>query len=186
MAWLATAEEPLGAYSSCLLSSINLSEFVKNPFTNNAYFDFVDFSYAVELVTIEMNKVLDEGASLLPLKEQTEASLKWRQIGIGIMGFADMLVKLGIRYGSEECVQIINDIGHDLANGAMSTSAHLAALHGAYPGMQDVQNVLDTPYFKMIADDDTKEMVQTYGMRNSQLLTIAPTGLTKMAQYKFS
>lgn len=170
------AEEPLPAGGSCLLSSINLSEFVENPFTKDAYFNMDEFSYAVELVTIEMNNVLDEGLPLHPLQMQRDSVAKWRQIGIGIMGFADMLVKLGIRYGSNGCLRIINDIGSALANNAMSTSASMAGAHGKYPGMTDIQDVLDTPYFKMIADDETRTMVEAYGLRNSQLLTIAPTG----------
>ena len=95
-----TAEEPLPAGGSCLLSSINLSEFVKNPFTPDAYFDTSEFEYAVEVVTDEMNRVLDEGLPLHPLQVQRESVYKWRQIGVGIMGFADMLIKLGMRTAS--------------------------------------------------------------------------------------
>lgn len=170
------AEEPLPPGGSCLLSSINLSEFVENPFTPDAYFNTDEFEYAVEVVTEEMNNVLDEGLPLHPLAEQRESVRKWRQIGIGIMGFADMLIKLGVRYGSVESIAIINDIGSALANTALCTSASLAYQHGRYPGMTDVQNVLDTPYFKAVANADASDMVREYGLRNSQLLTIAPTG----------
>lgn len=170
------AEEPLPAGGSCLLSSINLSEFVKNPFTTDAYFDIAEFEYAVEVVTDEMNRVLDEGLPLHPLQIQRESVYKWRQIGIGIMGFADMLIKLGIRYGSEGSIEVINNIGRTMANAAISCSAHLSSLYGQYPGLSDRNNVIDTPYFQYVADDDTKAMVKEYGLRNSQLLTIAPTG----------
>lgn len=170
------AEEPLPAGGSCLLASLNLSEFVVNPFTDEAYFDFDAFEWAVEAVTYEMNIVLDEGLPLHPLQEQRDAVEKWRQIGIGIMGFADMLIKLGVEYGSPKCLMRINKIGSVLANTAMRTSAHLASLHGSYPGLADINEVMSTPYFQMIADEETKAMVKEYGLRNSQLLTIAPTG----------
>lgn len=173
---LAKAEEPLPAGGSCLLSSINLSEFVVNPFTADAYFNMDDFEYVVEVVTDEMNRVLDEGLPLHPLTEQRESVAKWRQIGIGIMGFADMLIKLGVEYGSDDSLLIINDIGSKLANTAMSTSAHLASLSRPYPGLSEISDVTSTPYFNAVADEDTIEMVKEYGLRNSQLLTIAPTG----------
>lgn len=163
------------------MSSLNLSEFVKNPFTDEAYFDFDAFEWAVETVTYEMNIVLDEGLPLHPLQEQRDAVAKWRQIGIGVMGFADMLVKLGLAYGSSKCLMQINLIGRVLANTAMRTSAHLASLHGPYPGLTDINDVISTPYFQMIADEETKAMVKEYGLRNSQLLTIAPTGSKRLS-----
>lgn len=176
----AKAEEPLGENCSCLLSSINLSEFVIDPFTDHARFDYEGFSFAVEMITNEMNVVLDEGAYLLPLREQTEAALKWRQTGIGVMGFADMLVKMGVTYGSSRCLMLINKIGYIMANTAMSTSAHLASIDGPYPGLSEINDVTSTPYFQAIADEETKAMVKEYGLRNSQLLTIAPTGSTRL------
>ena len=170
------AEEPLPPGGSCLLSSINLSEFVEYPFTEDAYFDLDDFAYAVEVVTDEMNIVLDEGLPLHPLDEQRESVEKWRQIGIGIMGFADMLIKLGITYGSLDSMKIIDDIGNVLANTAMITSSRLASVFGEYPGLKDVNDIISTPYFQTIADESTMASVKQDGLRNSQLLTIAPTG----------
>ena len=170
------AEEPLPAGGSCLLSSINLSEFVEKPFTPEAYFNTDDFEFAVEVITDEMNRVLDEGLPLHPLLEQRDSVRRWRQIGIGVMGFADMLIKLGVRYGSDESIMLINDIGSMMANTAMCCSAHLASIKGSYPGLSDIDNVLESMYFKTVADGTTEAMVREYGLRNSQLLTIAPTG----------
>lgn len=76
------AEEPLPAGGSCLLSSINLSEFVKDPFTLDAYFDYEDFIKVVHASVREMNRILDEGLPLHPLQEQRDAVRDWRQIGL--------------------------------------------------------------------------------------------------------
>lgn len=135
-----------------------------------------EFGDAVETVTVEMNKVLDEGLPLHPLAEQRESVQKWRQIGVGIMGVADMLIKLGIRYGSGDSVNVINDIGCVMINRAMQASAHLAAIDGPYPGLKSISDITSTPFFRANADEDTVELVNKYGLRNSQLLTIAPTG----------
>ena len=135
-----------------------------------------EFGDAVETVTVEMNKVLDEGLPLHPLAEQRESVQKWRQIGVGIMGVADMLIKLGIRYGSGDSVNVINDIGRVMINRAMQASAHLAAIDGPYPGLKSISDITSTPFFRANADEDTVELVNKYGLRNSQLLTIAPTG----------
>lgn len=78
------AEEPLPPGGSCLLASLNLSEFVKNPFTPEARFDFDEFAFAVETATEEMNIVLDEGLPLHPLSEQRESVAKWRQMDLAL------------------------------------------------------------------------------------------------------
>ena len=95
------AEEPLPAGGSCLLGSINLAEFVENPYLVSAEFDFEGFGEAVEQSVIYLNEVLEEGLPLHPLKEQRESVNNWRQIGLGIMGLGDCLIKLGLKYGSE-------------------------------------------------------------------------------------
>ena len=71
---------------------MNLSEFVQNPFEDNAYFDFALFKDCVKICVKALNEVLDEGLPLHPLKEQQESVADWRQIGLGIMGLADMLL----------------------------------------------------------------------------------------------
>lgn len=80
------AEEPLPAGGSCLLGSINLSEFVIYPFKKNASFDFDGFRNAVKICVRALNDVLDEGLPLHPLQEQRDSVRDWRQIGLGVMG----------------------------------------------------------------------------------------------------
>ena len=169
------AEEPLPAGGSCLLGSINLSEFVINPFTENARFDFIEFGKAVSISVKALNEVLDEGLPLHPLQEQRDSVNQWRQIGLGIMGLADMLIKLGITYGSGEAVRFCHNIVFDMADTAIATSALLARDSEPFAKC-NVKEIMETPYFKANTTPQTAELVQKHGLRNSQLLTIAPTG----------
>lgn len=165
------AEEPLPAGGSCLLGSINLSEFV----TNNKQFDFDDFKYTVKIAVEALNNVLDEGLPLHPLEEQRESVRDWRQIGLGIFGLSDMLIKMGIVYGKEESIYICDMIGHVMADTAIRTSALLASKYGTYP-KYNKDAVLQSPFFTKNALGETIDLVHKYGLLNSQLLTIAPTG----------
>lgn len=169
------AEEPLPAGGSCLLGSINLSAFVENPFTENAYFDFEEFKHCVQASVRALNEVLEEGLPLHPLPEQRESVSQWRQIGLGIMGLADALIKLGLTYGEEDAVSVCDRIGFVMADTAIAASARLAKELGAFPKCK-VEEIMETPYFLANTTEGTKELVRKYGLRNSQLLTIAPTG----------
>ena len=169
------AEEPLPAGGSCLLGSINLSEFVQDPFTDTAQFDFEGFRHCVEVSVGALNEVLEEGLPLHPLKEQQESVAKWRQIGLGIMGLADCLIKLGLTYGDKDAVDMCDKIGFAMADAAIAASARLAKEKGAYEACR-VEEVMSTPYFETNTSEKTRELVRKYGLRNSQLLTIAPTG----------
>lgn len=169
------AEEPLPAGGSCLLGSINLSEFVRNPFSERADFDFEELKKCVTASVYALNEVLEEGLPLHPLPEQRESVEKWRQIGLGIMGLADALIKLGVTYGQKETVDICDKIGFVMADTAIVASALLAKEKGRFSGCK-VEEIMETPYFLMNTTEETRALVKEYGLRNSQLLTIAPTG----------
>ena len=164
------AEEPLPAGGSCLLSSINLSAFVNE----DGKFDFDDFYRVVDIGVNYLNEVLEEGLMLHPLQEQRDSVAKWRQIGLGVMGVADMLIKMHLRYDSDEAIEHCRDVSMGMANHAMYVSARIASHEGMYPGC--TSNIESTPFFKANADTLTRNVVERYGMANSQLLTIAPTG----------
>lgn len=162
------AEEPLPAGGSCNLGALNLSAFVKHPFTSEAYFDDDEFFRAVEIAVWALNNVLDEGESMHPLKEQRETVRDWKQIGLGIMGLADCLVKLGLTYGSVDANVFCSKLAYSMFTQAVYTSDMLGGELGCYP-----------KYSKEIVNQS--EMlrsagIQTEHLRNSQLLTIAPTG----------
>ena len=169
------AEEPLPAGGSCLLGSINLSEFVCDPYTDHPEFDMATYRTTIRRAVRALNDVLDEGLPLHPLQIQRDTVRDWRQIGLGVFGIADMLVKMGLDYGSEKARKFCNIIANALASTAIYESVELAREYGAYP--KYTQKVFDTPYMKYILfAESNREKHKDVGLRNSQLLTIAPTG----------
>ena len=165
------AEEPLPAGGSCLLGSLNLSAFVKN-----GKFDFEDFGNSVAIATTALNDVLDEGLALHPLLIQQESVSRYRQIGLGIFGYADMLIKLKLKYGSKEALDFTEKIGWQLVISSIKQSALLAKERGHYDAY--TEKVMESNFFKVHIEENTEvwNLVKQYGLRNSQLLTIAPTG----------
>lgn len=160
------AEEPLPSGGSCLLGSLNLAAFVET-INGQPQFNMNEFRKAVVIAVYGLNDVLDEGLPLHPLKVQRDSVRDWRQIGLGIMGLADMLIKLGVTYGGEESLVICDDIGWNLANEALSTSITIAKNKGEYPMFSD--KVWESDFYK-------NHIGISAPLRNSQLLTIAPTG----------
>lgn len=165
------SEEPLPGGGSCLLSSINLSEFV----TPYGTFDMDEFKRVVRIAVRAMNEVLDEGLPLHPLKEQRDSVADWRQIGIGVMGTADCLIKLKMRYGSEEAITFCDSVGRNLAIQTLRESAMMAKEYSPYPAYHK-EAVLTSKWLHANCTEDTRKMIEEYGLRNSQLLTSAPTG----------
>lgn len=170
------AEEPLPAGGSCLLGSINLSEFVSNPFTKNAEIDYGSLENCVFHAIISLNQVLIEGINLHPLQEQRDTVASLRQIGLGTMGLADMLIKLGITYGSEESLKIIEEVYKCIARTAVVTSVKIAKDKGCYP-LCNKTLLAESNFIKTLEfSDSVLDEIKKYGLYNSQLLTCAPTG----------
>lgn len=174
------AEEPLPAGGSCLLGALNLSEFVENPFTDKAAFNIPEFKSAVRIAIRALNDVLDEGLELHPLEEQRNSVRDWRQIGLGIMGFADMLLKMRCQYDSSRALDIIEIIGKTLVNTGLEESALLAMDTEPFPEC-DLRLILASTFITVlrnsnVIEDNTIDLIKRYGLRNSQLFTIAPTG----------
>lgn len=169
------AEEPLPSGGSCLLGSINLAEFVIQPFYENAMFDMNKFKSCIRESVIALNEVLDEGLDLHPLEEQRISVDKYRQIGLGVMGIGDMLIKMNLRYGSDESIELCSLIAKTMLNEAIKQSALLAKKHGPFKEYKE-DAVFKSEFFKNNIDQNIKELVKLYGLRNSQLLTIPPTG----------
>lgn len=174
------AEEPLPAGGSCLLGALNLSEFVENPFTDKAAFNIPEFKSAVKIAIRALNNVLDEGLELHPLEEQQQSVRDWRQIGLGIMGFADMLLKMSCQYDSARALDIIDMVGKTLVNTGLEESALLAMDTEPFPEC-DLRLILASTFITVlrnsnVIEDNTIDLIKRYGLRNSQLFTIAPTG----------
>ena len=196
-------EIPLCPYDSCRLIAINLYSYVENPFTDRAKFDIVLFRKHVmkamrmndDLVDLEMEKIdgilakLDRDPEEEVIK-RTEREL-WlkikaktlggRRTGLGITAEGDMLAALGLRYGSDEAIQVGAEIQKELALAAYRSSVVMARERGAFP-VYDWERETDNPMIARIreADEDLyNQMVQT-GRRNISMLTIAPTGTTSL------
>lgn len=174
------AEEPLPAGGSCLLGALNLSEFIENPFTDKAAFNIPEFKSAVRIAIRALNDVLDEGLELHPLEEQRNSVRDWRQIGLGIMGFADMLLKMSCQYDSARALDIIDMVGKTLVNTGLEESALLAMDTEPFPEC-DLRLILASTFITVlrnsnVIEDNTIDLIKRYGLRNSQLFTIAPTG----------
>lgn len=164
------AEEPLPAGGSCLLGSLNLAAFV-----DGKDFNFEAFKQAIVIAVKALNDILDEGLLLHPLKEQRDSVRDWRQIGLGIMGIADMLIKMKIPYGSPQSINHCDRIASLMSDYAIRASARLAKEYGPFPKC-NINEIITTPYFIANASEKTTQLVTEYGLRNSQILTIAPTG----------
>lgn len=174
------AEEPLPAGGSCLLGSLNLAEFVKDPFGKRPAFNIPEFKKAVKVAIRALNQVLDEGLPLHPLQIQRDSVAKWRQIGLGIMGFGDMLIKMRIPYGSDRCSNLISTIGMALCNTGLQESALLAKELGTFEAYNP-DYILNSFYLQSkikegVIYEETIDLIKAHGLRNSQLFTIAPTG----------
>ena len=164
------AEEPLPAGGSCLLGSLILPSFV-----GENGFDFEKLKLAVKKSVKALNDVLDEGLPLHPLEEQRESVKEWKQIGLGVLGVGDLLIKLGIKYGSQESLEFCDRVAKTIVDTALRASAILAKESGAFPRYRE-EKILKSPFLLENASEETIELIKKYGLRNSQLLTIAPTG----------
>lgn len=171
-------ELPLPDYGSCNLGNINLSAYVREPFEEKAWFDFTALTHDVPIYVKALNDVLIEGKEYHPLHEQRDAIRYYRQIGLGITGLADMLIKMGIMYGSKEACQLVSEIYRVIINQSVIASVDYAVDndYSSYLGF-NVENFCNCTFAQKVLDRETKEYVKAKGrVYNSQFLTIPPTG----------
>ena len=159
---------------SCLLGSLNLSQFVLEPFTDKARIDWDRLEKITRVSVRGMNEVLDDGIDLHPLQGQRDRAREFRQIGIGVLGLADMFIQLGIEYGSQASIELSHSLGSLIRDTAFDESINLAIEHGPYPQF-DAEIVSKSSYFKSLPFG-LQEKIKKHGMRNSHVLSIAPTG----------
>lgn len=168
-------EQPLPKHGCCNLCSINLSEYVVNPFEHNAYIDYTSLNKDINTIVAAMDELIDENQNNHALLEQREASLKWRNIGIGFMGVADMLAKLSMIYGSDESISFLAQLTKNIFRESLFNSIELAKTKGNFPGYSS--RIWDSEFIKNVL---TQEEIRKYKklnlLRNSTLLSIAPTG----------
>ncbi|HXU92467.1 MAG TPA: adenosylcobalamin-dependent ribonucleoside-diphosphate reductase [Gallionella sp.] len=172
------AEQPLPAYGCCCLGSIDLTRMVKNPFTNHAGFDHERFRQLVRVCVRMLDNVLE--VSAWPLPEQQQEAQNKRRIGLGFTGLGDALAMLGLRYDTDEARAFAADITRIMRDEAYLASVELAKERGAFP-LLDVEQYLDAPRFASRLPDEIKSSIRNHGIRNSHLLSIAPTGTISLA-----
>ena len=162
-------EQMLPNGGACLLGSMNLSEYVKSDMT----FDFTGFSKDVAVCMRALDDVLSEGIEYLPLSIQREIATNWRQVGLGIMGLGDMLIKMNIPYGSQKSLRLCDEIGACMARSAITASIELGHTRGSFPKFKPEKTMASSFYKNHIPSGENFECTD---MRNSQVLCIAPTG----------
>ena len=172
------AEQPLPPYGCCCLGSINLTRMVVNPFSSHAGFDYEPFKQLIKVAVRMLDNVLDVTAWPLP-EQQLEAHNK-RRIGLGYTGLGDALVMLGLKYDSEQARAFAADITRIMRDEAYSASIDLAKERGAFP-LLDAEQYLAAPRFASRLPDEMKNRIREHGIRNSHLLSIAPTGTISLA-----
>ncbi|MBF8272415.1 MAG: ribonucleoside-diphosphate reductase, adenosylcobalamin-dependent [Magnetococcales bacterium] len=129
-------EQPLPPHGACLLGSINLTMFVKNPFAANASFDFPKFREVVAIFTRMMDNVV--AVHGLPLADQREELLRKRRHGMGFLGLGSSMVMLGMTYGDEDSIRLTEDVSRELAITGWQVGVELAREKGPAPIMEEL------------------------------------------------
>ncbi|MFJ5380976.1 adenosylcobalamin-dependent ribonucleoside-diphosphate reductase [Cupriavidus sp. CER94] len=171
------AEQPLPSYGCCCLGSINLTRFVRQPFTDEASFDFAAFAEVVRVSTRMLDNVLD--VTFWPLPEQQAEAQAKRRIGLGFLGLGSALVMLGLRYDTDAARALAGRISEAMRDHAYLASVELADEKGAFP-LFDADAYLRGGFVSRLPDA-VRDAIRTHGLRNSHLLSIAPTGTITLA-----
>ncbi len=179
-------EQPLYPYESCNLGSINLYAFIKRDIEGNVEFDWKELEKTIRIAIDFLDNVID--VNKYPLKKIEERTKESRKIGLGMMGLADTLFALKIPYNSEEGFEFMRKIAEFIDYHAYIRSIERAKERGAFPlfeksGYVDGEMPVEGFYHKNIWNfdwDKIIEMIKKYGVRNSNLTSIAPTGTISM------
>ena len=170
-------EQPLPPYGCCDLGSLNLTRFVSQPFTPGAAFDFDTMREVAAIGVRMLDLALD--ANGWPLPQQAEEGANKRRIGLGFMGLGSALVMLGLRYDAPEGRAMAACIARELRNAAYAASIALAREKGPFP-LFDAERYLAGRFVGRLPDA-LREDIARHGIRNSHLLSIAPTGTISLA-----
>ena len=165
-------EIPLPPYGACDLGSLNLTRFMRSPFTAEACIDLTDIEGTTRIAVRLLDNVID--ASRFPLPEQRENAQGSRRVGLGITGLADALVMLGLRYGSTDSLAVAADIMRIICHTAYRTSIALAAEKQSFRYF-DRERYCQSAFIRSLPEDIQNDIAKQ-GIRNSHLLAIAPTG----------
>lgn len=170
-------EQSLPNYGACCLGSINLTVHVRNAFTTEASFDFTSFGKAVRTGITALDIVLDQ--TVWPLEEQKQSAHEKRRVGLGFIGLGDALIMLGLRYDQQEGRDMAQKIAEVLRDESYAQSIELAKQHGAFP-MFDADKYLAGQFIGRLPEA-LRKGIREHGIRNSHLVSIAPTGTIALA-----
>ena len=173
-------EQPLPPYGCCDLGPIILTRFVRNAFGFGGVptFDFAAFEKVVALQVRALDNVLD--VTFWPLEQQRAESAAKRRIGVGFTGLGNSLAMLTLRYDAKEGRDMAAKIGECMRNSAYRASVELAKEKGAFPKFK-ADGYLATGTFASRLPKDIQDAIRKNGIRNSHLLSIAPTGTVSLA-----
>ena len=172
------AEQPLPSYGCCCLGSINLTTFVRQAFTSQASFDEAEFTDICKTATRMLDNVLD--VTPWPLPQQAREAANKRRVGLGFTGLGDALVMLGLRYDSDAARAMARRISEVMRDAAYVASAGPALGGGAFP-LSSPGLHLSGANFAPRLPPWLKDKIRAQGLRNSHLLSIAPTGTISLA-----
>lgn len=160
------AEQPLPPYGACLLGSFNLTKYIVGK-----EFDYEQFGKDIPIVVRAMDNVVDR--AIYPLPQQREEATNKRRMGLGITGVANAIERLGYPYGSPEFLNALKSILSFLRDQAYLASIELSIEKGPFP-LFDVR-LLESEFASTLPEN-IREDIARYGLRNSHLLSVAPTG----------
>ncbi|WP_416758685.1 ribonucleotide reductase N-terminal alpha domain-containing protein [Roseateles sp. So40a] len=172
------AEQPLPSYGCCCLGSINLAVFVVDAFSGKASFDEAGFTDVCKTATRMLDNVLD--VTPWPLPQQAREAANKRRVGLGFTGLGDTLVMLGLRYDSDAARAMARRISELMRDAAYEASADMALERGAFP-LFNADLYLSGGNFASRLPPWLKDKIRAQGLRNSHLLSIAPTGTISLA-----
>ena len=175
-------EQPMGPWGACLLGAMNLTKYVKSPFIHDqADFDFASFRKDVDIAVRMLDSFID--ISGYPVPEQQEEALYKRRIGLGKTGLASMFLMMNIKYGDNTSTAYETQIMESMKIQAYKTSIELAkelGCNGLTDTIEKRKLFLEGEFVKEFFTEEMKNDVMKYGIRNSHLLTVAPTGTTSI------
>ena len=165
-------EQPLPAYGTCLLGSVNLARLVCDPFTEDARVDPDALEDLVKTAVRMLDNAIE--VSRFPLPQQEQEARSKRRMGLGVTGLADALIMCGARYGGREAVRMTEAWMKAIQRAAYLASTGLAAEKGAFP-LFDAGKYLAGEAVAGL-DDDVRQAIAAHGIRNALLTSVAPTG----------
>ena len=164
------AEQPLPDGGCCNLGALNLERFVDN----DGNFMIDEFKDTVGTATRFLDNVIDYNLDRHALESQKQNAINDRRVGLGILGLGDMLVRMGIKYDSEDALQTVDQVMQIFRDTAYETSVELAKEKEAFPHF-DWKGVRKSKFIKNLPRH-LKDKIREHGIRNSTVLTVAPTG----------